>query len=258
MKVVVLAGGLQSTISDNDEGIPKPMAEIGEKPILWHLLKSFSERGYTEFIICGGYKVNMIKDYFTDFYIFQSDITVDLQNNTVEIHKKMTENWKVTIVDTGLNANPSERIAQVKDYIGQEDFIVVHGDCLSDIDFNQFIQEHKKNNKIATIAIAKPTGRNTILPIADNGLFMQDEIAVLPENQAWVNACCYAFTKDIFFYLHDNIHLERDLFSTLAKKEELITYKHDGFWTPIETKRDRATLEDMWNKNKAPWKIWEA
>lgn len=256
MKVIILAGGTKSTISDNNEGIPKPMAEIGEKPILWHIMKNFSARGFKEFIVCGGYQVNMIKDYFTDFYIFQSDITVDLQNNTIKIHKKKTEEWKVTVVDTGLNTLPGERILQVQEYVGQEDFIVVHGDCLSDINYNELISRHKYNDKVATITVAKPTGRNAILPILHDGLLMQDEVALLPENQAWVNACCYIFTNKIFSYMSHNFHLEKDLFSVLAKDERIISYLHNGFWTPIETKRDRAALEDMWNKNIAPWKIW--
>lgn len=257
MKIVILAGGTQSTISDNDEGIPKPMAEIGEKPIIWHMMKNFSQRGFTEFIVCGGYNVNKIKDYFKDFYVFQSDITVDLQSNIIEIHKKKTENWKVTVVDTGLNTPPGERILKVRDYIGEDSFIVTHGDCLSDIDFNKFVNEHKNNGKIAMLSVAKPTGRNTMLPIGENGLFMKSEYALLPENQAWVNACCYVFTNGVFSFLKNCLYLEKDLFAELTKKEEIIAYKHSGFWTPIETKRDRMTLEDMWNKNVAPWKIWE-
>lgn len=256
MKVVILAGGLQSTIDNIAEGIPKPMAEIGGKPMLWHIMKNFSTRGFKEFIICGGYKVNMIKEYFKDFYIYQSDITVDLKNNHIGIHKNLTEDWKVTIVDTGIDTSPSERVAKVENQIGKENFIVTHGDCLSDIDYNELVRLHKMSDKIAMITVAMPTGRNEVLPIGENNSIMKDIFAQLPENQAWVNACCKIFNNDIFSYLRDNEDLGSKLFAELAEKNEIVTYKHKGFWAPIETKRDQVKVEALWNREKAPWKIW--
>lgn len=256
MKVVILAGGMQSTIVDGNEGKPKPMAEIGEKPILWHIMKFFSEQGFRDFIICGGYKVNNIKEYFMDFYIYQSDITVDLQKNIVEIHKKKTEDWNVTVVDTGLTTTLGGRILQVQEYIGVEDFIVVHGDCLSNIDIDKLVHTHDECGKIATLAVARPTGRNAILPIHVDGLWMQDGVAELPENQAWVNACCKVFKSNIFNYLLHTSDLGMSLFSLLSKENEIITYKHYGFWSPIETKRDYSALQGMWDRDEAPWKIW--
>lgn len=256
MKIVILAGGTQSTIIDENEGLPKPMAEIGEKPILWHIMKGFSAQGYNDFIICGGYKVNCIKDYFIDYYIYQSDITVDLQTNKIHVHKKRTENWNVTVVDTGLLSTPGMRVLQIKDYVGEEDFIVIHGDCLSNINITELITTHKKEHKTATVTVAKPTGRNVILPIYLDGTMMSGNVAALPENQAWVNACCKVFTKDVFLYLEKTLDLGLGLFSRLSKSNQIVTYKHEGFWSPVETKRDYVSLQKLWNESKAPWKIW--
>lgn len=256
MKIVILAGGMQSAITDEKEGLPKPMATIGEKPILWHIMKGFASQGFCDFIICGGYKVNIIKEYFLNFYIFQSDITVNLETNQVIIHKKKTEDWNVTIVDTGLEVSPGRRILQIQDYIGNEDFIVVHGDCLSNIDVNRLIEIHKRNAKMATLSVARPTGRNEVISICADGVIMADRVAELPENQAWVNACCKVFTKDIFMYLEKSPDLGKKLFHDLAEDNQIMTYKHYGFWSPVETKRDYALLQKLWNQNEAPWKVW--
>lgn len=256
MKVIILAGGMQSTIVDEKEGLPKPMATIGEKPILWHIMKYFSTQGFCDFIICGGYKVNLIKEYFLDYYIYQSDITVDLEANQVIVHKRITEEWNVTVVDTGMNASPEMRVLQVKDYIGEDNFIVVHGDCLFDIDVGQLVDIHNRNKKMATITVARPMGRNEVLPLAADGIMMTDCIAELPENQAWVNACCKVFTQDIFKCLEETKDLGKKLFQTLAKDNQIMTYKHYGFWSPVETKRDYTFLQEMWNCGEAPWKIW--
>ena len=232
------------------------MATIGDKPILWHIMKYFSAQGFHDFIICGGYKVNVIKEYFMDFYIYQSDITVDLKSNQVIIHKKKTEDWNVTVVDTGLNTAPGIRVLQTKEFIDEENFIVVHGDCLSNIDINQLADIHKKSGKTATITVARPTGRNEVLPIAANGIMMTNSVAELPENQAWVNACCEIFTADIFNYLVKSADLGSALFQMLANEKKIVTYQHHGFWSPVETRRDYVLLQNMWNCNEAPWKIW--
>lgn len=257
MKVVILAGGTQSTIVDEREGLPKPMATIGEKPILWHIMKIFSAQGFHDFVICGGYKVNLIKDYFLDYYIYQSDITVDLETNCVQIHKKKTENWNVTVVDTGINTTPGNRILQVKEYIGEEDFILVHGDCVFDIDVNRLVEIHYQNRKIATLTLAHPTGRNSVLSINRDGEMLNNYEADLPENQAWVNACCKVLNSRIYTYLDRYPDLGTDLFGNLAVDSQLITYKHPGFWSPVETKRDCMNMQRLWSNNEAPWKIWQ-
>lgn len=252
MKVVILAGGQRSTISNEQEGIPKPMAEIGGKPMLWHIMKGFSAYGLNEFIICGGYKVDMIKEYFMDYYIYQSDITVDLQTNTIQIHKNRTEDWKVTVVDTGLYSATGQRVAQIQEYIDEEDFVVSYGDCLSDIDVQKMIEYHKEQGKLATMAVARPTGRNEALEIDAAGQVkkaQQDST----ENRAWTNACLYVLNKKVFDFLQGNYNLEQLLTDNLAEKGQLITYKHHGFWTPVETYRDRVNMENMWNAGVAPW-----
>lgn len=252
MKVVILAGGTRSTISNEQEGIPKPMVEIGGKPLLWHIMKGLSAYGLNEFIICGGYKVDMIKEYFMDYYIYQSDITVDLQKNTVEIHKNRTEDWKVTVVDTGLYSGTGYRVAQIQEYISEETFIVNYGDCLSDINVSDLLAYHNKQGKIATMAAARPTGRNEALEIADDGRIIRTDKSV-HDNQAWTNACLYVLDKKVFNYLTGNYGLEELLTDSLADKGELITYKHHGFWAPVETYRDRVNMENLWNAGIAPW-----
>lgn len=256
MKAVILAGGMQSTINDSYEGIPKPMAEIGDKPILWHIMKYLDAYGISEFVICGGYKVNMLKDYFKDYYIYASDITVDLMTNTVTCHKKQTEDWKVTVVDTGLDASVAKRILQVEPYIGDEDFIVVTGDTVSNIDIKALLKAHKEQGKIITLAVAKPTGRSEMLPIDEHGAYLDKMQAALPKNQAWTELGTRVFTNRIFDYLRRDYELEPPLYAKLAEDNEYSSYFHDGFWCAMETKRDKVALEKLWNKNKAPWAIW--
>lgn len=252
MKAVILAGGNRSTISNEQEGIPKPMLEIGGKPLLWHIMKSFSAYGIKEFIICGGYKVDMIKEYFMDFYIYQSDITVDLQNNTVQIHKNRTEDWKVTVVDTGLYAATGQRVAQIQEYIDENEFIVTYGDCLSDIALDKMLARHMEENKLVTMAVARPTGRNCVLDINDRGdVRKRKEVDI--NIQAWTSAGIYIMNKKVFSFLNGNYELEQLLIDNLSDKDEITSYKHDGFWMPIETYRDRVQMENMWNAGIAPW-----
>lgn len=256
MKVVILAGGLPSTIAEDKQGIPKPMVEIGENPILWHIMKSYGAHGLNEFIVCAGYRKEMIKDYFNDFYIYQSDITVDLRNNTIEVHKKITEDWKVTVVDTGLYSSTGQRISQIEKYIDGEEFIVNFGDCLSDIDIIKLIEAYHENGKWATVALAHPAGRNQILDIDEEGNYLGVRKSDSEENQAWVNAGVYVFNRQVFHYLLGNYQLEKQLLERLAEKQQISTYKHKGFWSPIETKRDKEQMENLWNAGIAPWKIW--
>lgn len=252
MKVVILAGGTRSTISNEQQGIPKPMVEIGGKPLLWHIMKGFSAYGLRDFIICGGYKVSLIKEYFMDFYIYQSDITVDLQNNTVQIHKNRTEDWKVTVVDTGLYSSTGGRVAQIKDYVDGDTFIVTNGDCLSDINVRDMLAYHNAQGKKATIAVARPTGRNQTMQIADDGRVEKGGDASR-ESQAWTSACMYILNRSVFSVLNGNYNFEKLLINGLADDGQIITYKHTGFWTPVETYRDRVNMEKLWNAGVAPW-----
>lgn len=252
MKVVILAGGTRSTISNEQQGIPKPMVEIGGKPLLWHIMKNFSAYGFNEFIICGGYKVDLIKEYFMDYYIYQSDITVDLQSNTIQVHKNRTEDWKVTVVDTGLYSGTGLRIAQIQDYIEGNSFVVTHGDCLSDIDVRDMISYHEKQGKKATMAVARPTGRNEAVKISADGKIMRNEDSGYV-SQVWTNAGLYVLDRKVFSVLNGNYSLEDLLTDNLADDGQLITYKHSGFWTPVETYRDRVNMENLWNAGVAPW-----
>lgn len=252
MKVVILAGGQKSAISNEQEGIPKPMAEIGGKPLLWHIMKSFSAYGLNDFIICGGYKVNMIKEYFMDYYIYQSDITVDLQTNKIEIHKNRTEDWRVTVVDTGLYSSTGQRVARIQEYIEGDEFIVAHGDCLFDLDVEKMTAYHKERGRIATMAVARPTGRNEALDIdADGQIQKIRQNAAL--NEAWVNTGLYVLNRKAFDALQGNYSLEDLLTDHLSEKGELITFKHNGFWTSVETYRDMVDMENLWNAGIAPW-----
>lgn len=255
MKVVILAGGAQSTISSEREGIPKPMVDIGGRPLLWHIMKHFSEYGLNEFIICGGYRLDMIKEYFMDYYIYASDITVDLQTNTIKVHKEKTEDWKVTVVDTGVFASTGQRVSRIQKYITETNFMVSYGDCLSDIDIQKMIETHNKNGKIATLAMAKPTGRNHLLPIDEKGMlhYNHNQHENTRNETAWVNADCFVFDKRVFDYLIGNYDLEKQLFIKLSEKQELSSYQHNGYWTAIETKRDLVAAENLWNAGIAPW-----
>lgn len=257
MKAIILAGGLPSTISDVKSGIPKPMAEIGGRPLLWHIMKLYSHYGFREFIVCGGYKVNIIKEYFKDFYIYQSDITVDLASNEITIHNKRTEDWKVTVVDTGMEATTSERILQVKEYVQGEDFFVTYGDCLSDMDLAEMLRLHKERKSFITMAVAKPTGRHSVLSIGDGDVLLGKRSGNLSrQDAAWVNASCYIFSDKALESLSGE-ELNEVYMEKTAEKEQVHIYRHEGFWRPVETMRDSVALEEMWEETKAPWKVWE-
>ncbi len=256
MKVVILAGGLPSTVIEEDEKLPKPMVEIGGRPILWHIMKQYAHYGFRDFIICAGYKSNMIKDYFMNFYIFQSDITVNLQTNDVTIHRKQTENWNVSVIDTGLHSTTGERIKKVREYIKNETFIAAYGDCVSDINIKEMLQFHLENKKTATLAVTKPTGRNEILPINENGEFISETPSPMQHN-SWVSTCNMILEPDIYEYLgQDNELLDKNMMYTLIKNQNVQAYKHEGFWSPMETVRDKKALEIYWKNNQAPWKVW--
>lgn len=255
MKVVILAGGLPSMLYDSFEMVPKPMAEIGGRPILWHIMKHYAAYGYNDFIICTGYKGNIVKDYFMNYYIYQSDITVNLQTNEVHIHKKKTEDWKVTVVDTGLYTAVSDRILQLREYLLEDSFIVNYGDCVSDIDVEAVVRCHKAHKMPATMVMTMPSGRNRALPVDGNGRLVTDFCRI--PRDTWVDACMLVFRRKIFDYLRSDVELLRPpLFEKLLSKEQLSLYYHNGFWAPMETKRDQGELETMWKEDRAPWKNW--
>ena len=255
MKTIILAGGLPSTLIEQTEKIPKPMAEIAGRPILWHIMKYYASFGFKDFIICGGYKIEVIKEYFMNFYYHQSDITVDLSSNQITIHKQKTEDWKVTVIDTGLNASISERIAKIWDYLDGEDFWVAYGDCVSNIDLAKMYQLHQEEKKLATLAVARPSGRNQILPITTSGFKAGATVEDVVED-AWINGCNMVFTQAAKEYIETHKTIEHVLFD-LGNNNQLSTYHHRGFWSSMETVRDRDALNKMWKDDNAPWKIWE-
>lgn len=250
MKVVILAGGRPSTITDEHEGVPKPMVEIGGKPLIWHIMKSFSKYGFNDIIICGGYKAQTIKKYFMNYHYYESDITIDLENNSVTIHDKPSEKWKVTVAETGIETLTGERVAKIKKYIDDEDFIVTYGDCLSDVNISELVNYHRQNDKKATMVVAATTGRNEALQIGEDGKLLEKNES---RSDAWTNACIYVLKKDVFDYLTVNSTLESSLMTNLVSEGEMVTYKHHGFWMPIETYRDRTVVENMISSGCEPW-----
>lgn len=257
MKVIILAGGLPSTLIEENEKMPKPMAEIGGRPILWHIMKQYAYYGYNDFVICTGYKGEVIKNYFMNFYIYQSDITVDLQTNEVTVHRKQTEDWNVSIVDTGRDSSIMKRLEMICEYIGEEAALVTYGDCLSDIDIEKLVEKHRGSNRIATFAVAHPAGRNQILPISKAGNYIGSKNNVVKD--AWVDASSMVLEPEAFQYLEENTKqtFASSIMDCVAQRAQIQTFFHNGFWSPVETVRDKTWMENLWAAKKAPWKVWE-
>lgn len=258
MKVVILAGGFGTRISEESHLIPKPMIEIGEKPILWHIMKYYSSFGHNEFIICCGYKQYVIKEFFADYYLHMSDVTFDFSaKNKMVVHNNNTEPWKVTLIDTGLNTMTGGRIKRVKEYIGDEPFMLTYGDGVSNVDINQLISFHKTNRKIATITAIQPGGRFGMLDIDENeqiNSFKEKSI----EDGGWINGGFMVLNSEIIEYIDgDNTVFEREPLERVANEGQLNAFRHYGFWQCMDTMRDKELLENLWRKNDAPWKVWE-
>lgn len=257
-KVVILAGGLGTRLSEETKLVPKPMVEIGGKPILWHIMKIYSHYGFNDFIILTGYKSHVIKDYFVNYYQQYSDITVDMLNNSVEIHKTKTEPWKVTMLYTGQDTMTGGRIKKAQEYIGNEPFLLTYGDGVSNIDINKLIECHKKSNKYLTLTAVKPSGRFGALDISDNGTIQS--FKEKPEGDgAWINGGFMVCQPEVFDYIAEgktDVIFERTPLEKLAEDGQLNSYKHDGFWRPMDTLKDKNDLTDMWQNNQAPWAVW--
>lgn len=255
MKVVILAGGFGTRISEESKFRPKPMIEIGGRPILWHIMKYYSGFGFNEFIICCGYKGEMIKEYFMNYQSYNSDFTVELKNSTVTIHKMPSEDWKVTLVDTGLNTMTGGRIKQIESYIDGEEFMVTYGDGLCDVDICKLLEFHMKYGKIATITTVKPEGRFGVLNIQDSVITDFREKSV--NDMGWINGGFMVLNKKIFHYIRDDRTIfEKEPLEQAAAARELIAFKHDKFWRCMDTQRDKMILENLWESKKAPWKNW--
>lgn len=257
MKIVILAGGFGTRISEESHLRPKPMIEIGGKPILWHIMKLYSFYGHNDFIICAGYKQHMIKQYFAEYYLHQSDITFDFTDeNKMIVHNNVAEPWKVTIVDTGLNTMTGGRIKRVEKYVGGETFMLTYGDGVSNVNINELIKYHKQHGKIATLTAVNVGQRFGVLGIREN-----NEINSFREKNdldgSMINAGYMILEPKIFDYIKDDTTVfEKDPLETIAKKGQLMAYKHDGFWQCMDTQRDKFNLEKQWNEGKALWKVW--
>ncbi len=257
MKVVLLAGGFGTRISEESKNKPKPMVEIGEMPILWHIMKEYSAYGHKEFIICAGYKQQIIKEWFSNYFLHMSDVTFDFtQGNKMIIHNQNTEDWKVTIVDTGLNTMTGGRIKRIQKYVGNETFLMTYGDGVCDVDISKLIDFHKKHEKIATLTSVSQEQQKGVLDIGyDNTVKSFREKSV--QDEASINAGYMVLNPEIFDYIDgDDTVFEKEPLQKLASEGNLMSYSHKGFWQCMDTKREMDFLEKLWNEGKAPWKNW--
>lgn len=257
MKVLILAGGLGSRLSEETTLKPKPMVEIGGKPILWHIMKIYSSYGFNEFVILCGYKGYMIKSYFANYYRHMADMTIDMVNNSVEYHKNHAEPWKVTLIDTGLDTMTGGRIKKVKKYLGNEPFMLTYGDGVGDVNIPELVKFHQSHGKTITMTSVQPEGRYGSLVLNDN-----EQVTSFQEKPkgdgAWINAGFFVCQPEVLDYIPDGdkIIFEREPLEGLASAGELFTYKHEGFWKPMDTQRDKFQLEELIEKGKAPWIKW--
>ena len=258
MKIVILAGGFGTRISEESHLKPKPMIEIGDAPILWHIMKYYSCFGFNDFIICCGYKGYVIKEYFADYYLHRSDITFDFSNgNEMIIHNNVAEPWRVTVVDTGLYTQTGGRIKRIKKYIGDETFMMTYGDGVSNIDIHKLVEQHKSTNNIVTLSAIQPGGRFGVLDIDENDRKVIGFREKATEDAGWINAGFMVMEPAVFNYINeDKTIFEREPLENLSAEGKLGVYKHYGFWQCMDTQRDKYHLESMWGKNMAPWKVW--
>ncbi len=255
MKAVILAGGYGTRISEETQTIPKPLVEIGGRPILWHIMKTYSHYGINDFIICCGYKGYKIKEYFTNYFSHNSDITVDLKNNHVDVHQNPSEPWKVTLVDTGLDTMTGGRLKRVEKYVGNETFCFTYGDGVSDVNFSELIEFHQKNKKSATVTAVQPPERYGTLKIKNDVVETFNEKPV--DNGNWINGGFFVLEPSVFDYIKDDSTIwERAPLEELSQNKLLCAYKHNGFWNSVDTLRDKNYLEELWVNENAPWKIW--
>ncbi len=258
MKVVILAGGFGTRISEETELKPKPMVEIGDRPILWHIMKIYSHYGFNDFIICLGYKGYVIKEYFANYFLHQSDVTFDFTNNSDRIiHSKRAEPWRVTLVDTGRNTMTGGRVKRIQEYVGNETFMLTYGDGVGDIAIDDLVRFHKNHGKYATVTAVQPSSRFGAMNLNDVD-FVQSFQEKPKGDGSWINGGFFVLEPDIFDYIAgDETHWEREPLENLAESGQLMAFKHHGFWKPMDTLRDKTALEEMWVSSNPAWKIWD-
>lgn len=256
MKVLILAGGLGSRLSEETVEKPKPMVEIGGKPILWHIMKIYSYYGFNEFIILLGYKGYMIKEYFANYFMFHSDVTFDIKNNTTEILNNSSEPWRVTLIDTGAGTMTGGRIKRVARYINNEPFMLTYGDGVSDVNIHHLLKFHKDHGKFITMTSVQPDGRFGSLILNGNNEVISFQEKIKGDGN-WINAGFFVCEPEVLNYIdNDTTIFERQPLEQLANEKQLITYKHTGFWKPMDTKKDKVELDEMAGKDAAPWMVW--
>lgn len=258
MKVVILAGGQGTRISEESHLKPKPMIEIGGKPMLWHIMKGFLQQGFDEFVICTGYKGFMIKEYFAHYQLHEADVTFDFSASPSKqtIHNNRSEPWKVTLVNTGQETMTGGRIKRVREYLGEKPFVMTYGDGVSDVNLKNLLDFHKKSGRPATVTAARPLGRFGALELDQDGKVLQ--FTEKPENAGWINAGFFVLEPQVLDYIAgDSTLFEAEPLSRLASEGKLGAYKHTGFWQPMDTLRDKTHLENLWASGKAPWKTWQ-
>lgn len=255
MKAVILAGGHGTRLSEETILKPKPMVEIGGMPILWHIMKVYSHYGIHDFVILCGYKSYVIKEYFSNYFLHCSDVTFDMQHNTMEVHKKNAEHWRVTLVDTGLNTMTGGRLKRVKEYVGNEPFCFTYGDGLSDVNISQLIEFHKKSNATATVTASRHQSRFGLLHLEGNKVTKFAEKPV--EEANWMNSGYFVLESAIFDAIDGDLTVfEKEPIHRLVAKNQLAAYRHDGFFMGMDSMREKLLLEEMWNAGKAPWRVW--
>jgi len=255
MKTVILAGGLGTRISEETSVRPKPMIEIGGKPILWHIMKIYSSHGIHDFVICLGYKGYLIKEYFANYFLHMSDVSFDMRSNKMEVHQKFAEPWRVTLVDTGDTTNTGGRIKRVRQYLDDDDFCMTYGDGVSDVDIGALVAFHKARNTLATLTGVQPPGRFGVLNLAK---YMVASFEEKPQGEGgWVNGGFFVLSPKVIDYIEGDATIwERESMERLAREGELCAFLHRGFWQPMDTLRDKNHLEELWRSGRAPWKTW--
>jgi len=258
MKAVILAGGLGTRLAEETSIRPKPMVEVGGRPILWHIMKIYSSHGINEFIICCGYKGQVIKEYFANYFLYNADMTYDIQENSMSVHHNNAEPWKVTLIDTGEGSLTGGRLRRVKEYIGDETFCFTYGDGVGDVDVTSLIAYHKEQGRKATLTAVQPPGRFGAFTLSDNSAEPIQHFREKPSGgDAWINGGYFVLEPSVIDYIEgDHTTWEAEPLERLADEGQLGAFRHDGFWQPMDTLRDRQKLEELWAANKAPWKVW--
>ena len=256
MKVVLLAGGLGTRLSEETLLRPKPMVEIGGMPILWHIMKIYSAHGFNDFIVCLGYKGYLVKEYFANYFMHKSDVTIDLSNNSVQVHDSQAEPWKITLVDTGNDSMTGGRIKRIQHHVNNETFMLTYGDGVSDVNVTELLAFHKAHGKMCTVTSVQPTGRFGALDLGENN--QVHSFTEKPKGDGlWINGGFFVCEPSVFNYIEgDATTWEKEPMENIARAGEMLTYKHEGFWKPMDTLRDKNELEQDWLTGQAKWKVW--